>query len=242
MAKYHALKLKVEQFEEYADIDVWVRLRIKGFKYSLMNVLTSWGLLFKHYLRDRVTNSLLELEQFCAEASAVMQLELDKDDLPTLLQMMAILNRIEERSLETDQMFDPLKDIVVMLKEYKFEFDERVERQFADLPDVWNKVKKTALNIKQTIAPTQAYQKDLIAKRVLLFESRAKQFRAHFRSRSVRFHNTHIPCGILRLTAFRFTVFRHPMPGRVRDARSHRRRSDRIGVDVREPGHVHQPV
>lgn len=44
--------------EEYHDIDVWLRIYIKGFKYALMNELAIWGLLFKNYLRDKVINSL----------------------------------------------------------------------------------------------------------------------------------------------------------------------------------------
>lgn len=62
MAKYHRLGLEVQKLEEYADIDVWMRIRTKGFKFSLLNELTSWGLLFKYYLRDQVLDSL----QVCA--------------------------------------------------------------------------------------------------------------------------------------------------------------------------------
>lgn len=185
MAKYHSLGVEVQQLEEFADIDVWMRIRLKGFKYALLNEITAWGLMYKYYLRDQVTNSLQELEDFCDESFKVLNQELDKDDLKALLQIMAMLNKIEERSLETDRMFEPLKDIAAMLKEYKFEFDNKIYTQFTDLPDTWNKVKKIALNMKQTIAPTQAYQVDLIGKRVLLFEARTRLYRAHFRNQSV---------------------------------------------------------
>lgn len=51
---------------------------------------------------------------------------------------------------------------------------------------MWNKVKKMALNMKQVVAPIQAYQVDLIGKRVMLFEARTKLYRTHFRNQSVR--------------------------------------------------------
>lgn len=58
MAKYQALRDEVANIEEMADIDIWLRLRLKGFKFSLLNELSSWGLLFKYYLRNKVINSL----------------------------------------------------------------------------------------------------------------------------------------------------------------------------------------
>lgn len=55
--------------------------------------------------------------------------EVDKDDLSALLQVINTLNKIETRQLETDRMFDPLKDISVMLKEYKYEFEPKIYLQ-----------------------------------------------------------------------------------------------------------------
>lgn len=126
MAKYKKLGVEVQQLEEMADIDVWMRIRTKGFKYTLLNELTSWGLLFKNYLRNQVTDSLQELEEFCAEANRIMGQPLDKENLTALLEVMDILNQIEARMMETDRMFDPLKEIAAMLKEYNFEFDNQI--------------------------------------------------------------------------------------------------------------------
>lgn len=129
MAKYHALREEVSNMEEVADIDVWLRLRIKGFKYSLLNEISSWGLLFKHYLRNKVIDGLQELEDFCERAYKIMSAPLEKDDLKSLLRVMALLVEIEERTLATDRMFGPLKDIVQMLKEYQFTFSSKVYTQ-----------------------------------------------------------------------------------------------------------------
>lgn len=129
MAKYHALREEVSQLEESADIDIWLRIRIKGFKFSLLNEISSWGLLFKYYLRDKVIDSLQELEDFCEKAHAMMTDPFEKDDLKSLLKVMDLLTKIEERTLATDQMFGPLKDIVQMLKEYQFVFSSKVYTQ-----------------------------------------------------------------------------------------------------------------
>lgn len=55
--------------------------------------------------------------------------EVDIDDLSALLQVINTLNKIETRQLETDRMFQPLKDIAIMLKEYKYEFDAKIYSQ-----------------------------------------------------------------------------------------------------------------
>lgn len=44
------------------------------------------------------------------------------------------------------------------------------------------------MNMKQVIAPMQAYQVDLIGKRVLLFDSRMKQYRSYFLNQRVRYN------------------------------------------------------
>lgn len=59
----------------------------------------------------------------------ILTSEVDKDDLSALLQVINTLNKIETRQFETDRMFEPLKDIAVMLKEYKYEFDEKIYSQ-----------------------------------------------------------------------------------------------------------------
>lgn len=55
--------------------------------------------------------------------------EIDKDNLNDLLNAINWLTKIEERQFETDNMFDPLKDIMVMLKEYKYVFDPKIYTQ-----------------------------------------------------------------------------------------------------------------
>lgn len=129
MAKYQALREEVRYIEESTDIDIWLRIRIKGFKNSLLNEISNWGLLFKYYLQDKVINSLQELDDFCEKAHKTMAEPFEKDDLKSLLIMMALLNQIEARTIATDQMFGPLKDIVQMLKEYQFVFSSKVYTQ-----------------------------------------------------------------------------------------------------------------
>lgn len=59
----------------------------------------------------------------------LLTMEIDKDNLNELLSVINMLNKIEERQLETDRMFEPLKEIMLMLKEYKYEFEPKIYLQ-----------------------------------------------------------------------------------------------------------------
>lgn len=151
--EYQNLRDEVQKTVDHADIDVWLRIRLKGFKFGLLNEINNWSLLFKNHLRDTVINSLQvslvwrngileittlwfiinkfnqELDEFVEEAMTLLAKEIDKDNLNDLLNAINWLTKIEERQFETDNMFDPLKDIMVMLKEYKYVFDPKIYTQ-----------------------------------------------------------------------------------------------------------------
>lgn len=158
---------------------------MKNFKQNLLNQVCKWSNLFKQYLLDQVVNRLQELEDFIIEGTNVLQFEVTKEDFDTLLSVMSILSKIRDRSLETDRMFDPLKDTVDLLKQYNVDFDDNVYNQFAELPENWLKMKKTSLHVRQKVAPIQEYQVDQISKRIALFNIRTKVYRQQFKKLAV---------------------------------------------------------
>lgn len=69
------------------------------------------------------------MEDFCNEAEIVLKMEVGKDDTEGLLKIMSILNTINEKQYIYDDMFDPLKAIVELLKEYEYKFPDSVIAQ-----------------------------------------------------------------------------------------------------------------
>ena len=124
---------------------------------------------------------LQELEEFSIECDEVLGLEAAEEDFPTLLKILSVLNKIKERETATDNMFEPLKATVDLLKTYNVEFNETVYKQFTELPERWLHMKKTAQKVREKIAPAQAYQVDLIRKRISLFDIRMKLYRDGFK-------------------------------------------------------------
>lgn len=111
-----------------------------------------------------------------------MKLEVTEEDLETIIKIMQVLSAIKDREIATDNMFEPLLGIVELLKNYNVEFGVEVYEQFVVLPEKWIGLKKLALNVKNYIQPFQAYQVDLIQKRISLFNFRLRLYRENFRT------------------------------------------------------------
>ncbi|XP_039947795.1 dynein beta chain, ciliary [Bactrocera tryoni] len=188
--KFIALQNEISQWESFIDFNVWLRLNKKGFKNAVLNQVSKWISLFKQDLIDRVMNSLQELEDFVEEANEALKIELNKDDFEGLLKILSVLNTINEKQYTYDYMFDPLREVVDLLKQYNYDFKDSVLAQLNELPDKWMKVKKNAAAVKQTIAPIQSYQVDLIEKRIILCDTMASQYRKRF----LRKKFFHVPC------------------------------------------------
>lgn len=57
--------------------------------------------------------------------------------------------------------------------------------QLNDLPDKWLKIKRQAVSTKQQIGPIQAYQVDIIQKRIVLLGNRVNTYRTKFLKKKV---------------------------------------------------------
>ena len=115
----------------------WMRVNVRPLKQAILNTICKWGNLFKQHLYDRVINSLNELDSFIVEAIQAMQVELAEDDYDGLIKVMGYLFKVKERQLETDNMFEPLKEIMDLLFEYGMEFPEEIHVQLQEIPDRW---------------------------------------------------------------------------------------------------------
>ncbi|XP_026835009.1 dynein beta chain, ciliary isoform X2 [Drosophila erecta] len=188
--KFIELQDQIRTWETYEDFFVFLRLNMTGFKVSVLSQVGQWISLFKLDLINRVKNSLKELQDFVDEANIVLKIELQKDDFEGLVKILSVLNQINEKQCIYDSMFDPLKEIIDLLRQYNYEFKDTELAQINELPDAWMKVKRLAATTKQLIAPIQSYQVDLIEKRILLCDSMANTYRKKFLSKKFFF----VPC------------------------------------------------
>lgn len=177
---YGALYEEIKKIETIHVFNSWLKVNMKGLKYRMLNEVSKWSFLFKDYLSKKVISDLNELENFIFESTLSLNLVATNDDSLTLLKILKTITSINDRDLETENMFEPLKKIVDMLKSYDMTFDDNVSNQFAELPERWITLKKLSVVVKNTVAPVQAYQVDLIKKRITMFDIRTRLYYENF--------------------------------------------------------------
>jgi len=177
---YDQLYNEIEKIDDLFNVNSWLRVNLKGLKYSLLNSVSKWSYLFKEYLRNKVINDLIELEDFIRDSTALLEQEPTNEDYELLLKILKTLSLINERERRTDEMFEPLKKVVDLLKTYDVKFDDRIGDQFAELPEKWITLKKLGVLVKQSIGAVRSYQVDLIKKRIQMFDLRTKLYYEKF--------------------------------------------------------------
>lgn len=81
-------------------------------------------------LRKLFIRSLDVLEKFIIYATKELSVELGEDDYEGLLQVMRVMNEVKAKvDADTDHMFEPLRDIIDVLKEYGVDFPEETYEQ-----------------------------------------------------------------------------------------------------------------
>lgn len=86
------------------------------------------------YFNYDKTFSLNDLEQFIAYATKELQVELGEEDYEGLLRVMGVLNEVRAKvDAQTETMFEPLREIIDVLKDYGVDFPEETYEQVLHL-------------------------------------------------------------------------------------------------------------
>nr|XP_049704637.1 dynein beta chain, ciliary-like [Helicoverpa armigera] len=184
--KYNSMYDEVAALPSEYLCNGWLRLDLKRLNQAIMNIICKWSNLYKENLKEHVLKSLDDLETFIAYASKELSVELGEDDYDGLLKVMGVLNEVRAKmDADTDHMFEPLRDIMDVLKEYGVDFPEETYEQLDVLPEKWRNLVKQATVMKNTVAPLQAAQAALIAKRVALINLRLNMYREQFKNKEM---------------------------------------------------------
>ncbi|KAM9412460.1 dynein axonemal heavy chain 17-like [Salvelinus alpinus] len=191
---YEKLYKEVSNLENSQVLQHWLQIDIRPFKHALLNTIKRWSLMFKQFLIDRVTNSLRDLDGFIKEVKDGLTKTVEEGDYQGLVGVMGHLMRMKDRQAATDTMFSPLKETIQFLKDFGEELPDEVHAQLQDLPEHWNNVKKTSLQVKQNLAPLQAHEVNIVRRKCQQFEIKQYEFREKFRQQpffQFSFENPH---------------------------------------------------
>ncbi|XP_025202252.1 dynein beta chain, ciliary-like, partial [Melanaphis sacchari] len=171
---------EVEKIDEIMIFDVWLTMDVKPFKRDLLKLISSWSDLFKTYLVNKVVNSLRSLRDFTIETDIGLLKPLEEGDYEGLVKIMGHLFNVRERQEEYDSMFEPIGEILHLLKVYDVEMPEDVYILKQELPEKWNITKKNALNVKSQVIPLIQIEGSIIIGRIILLNVRETFFKINF--------------------------------------------------------------
>nr|CAD7593189.1 unnamed protein product [Timema genevievae] len=178
---YENLYLEIEEMEPIHVFNGWFQVDLRPFRQALTNTVRKWSNMFKQHLVDHVTSSLSDLAGFIHEADEGLLQPVEEGDYERLVNVMGYLMNVKERQASTDDMFEPLRQTIELLKFYDQELPEEVNVQGGELPEQWNNTKKLSVQVKQQVAPLQAIEVSSIRNKIAAFDCRQNQYRDFFR-------------------------------------------------------------
>ena len=93
---------------------------------------------------------------------------------------MEFLQTVKERQAYTDTMFDPLNDIIEVLRNYGVPIPEESIVQLQELPEKWANTKRLSVIAIQQVAPLQALEVIKLRKKIGQFDTKQADFRTKF--------------------------------------------------------------
>ena len=111
--------------------------------------------MFKKHLLDHVVHNLAELNDFIDNADEGLMTQVKENDYQGLIRVMEFLQSVKERQSTTDAMFEPLEEIIEVLRNYGVAIPEESLVQLQELPEKWGNTKRLSVIAIQQVAPLQ---------------------------------------------------------------------------------------
>jgi dynein heavy chain len=108
--------------------------------------------------------------------------ETSEVDSETLLQAMTAIRDVRKRTDATDEMFEPLRNTVTVLKKYNVSVSDQIVKQLEESPALWSNVKKKMFLTKEHYSDDIDRESYAVKKRSWDFDEKVKNFRADFRA------------------------------------------------------------
>jgi dynein heavy chain len=182
--KFESIHKTVMSLDPEVVFDTWFRIDVRPLKQALNLHVKKWSFTLTKYLYDDTVNTLNELSEFTKANKKGLAKKIDEGDYDGLISSMGLLHAIKHRQSNIDNMFDPLRKTVNLLRQFGVEFEESIHKLLNDLPEQWSDVKKLSVSIKDQVAPLQAKEVDILQQKCNKFEMRNHNFREDFRKKA----------------------------------------------------------
>ena len=161
------------------------KIDAKPIKSSLTSWVSKWTYQYQHYLLEKVTNNVSNLDEFVRSTAVNLDTEVGENDRKAMLDVMGYLRDVRKRTAETDGMFEPLRQTVALLSKHQSPAFPAVSEETLKLleenPLAWNNLKKKAVVTKEKQAKSQSREADNLKKEGKEFEDKVLGFQKAFR-------------------------------------------------------------
>lgn len=117
---------EVTKIEVSQVFDRWLILNVSEFRASLLGQVNEWMQVLKSHLREMALERLNDLETFIRNGRETLEISVDKDDYDGLLRVMEVQRDIKEKRTKFNDIFQPLLNIVELLRIYGEEFGQEI--------------------------------------------------------------------------------------------------------------------
>ena len=184
---YEGLHEEVKGLDNTLTLRGWFRADVTPFKHALMNCIKRWSYAFKKHLLDHLMKSLNDLDQFIEKADEALMAQVHEGDYEGLIKVMEYLSLVWGRQKTTDNMFEPLQDVIDLLRQYGMVIPNESLAQLEELPEKWANTKRLGIVAKTQVAPLMGMEIGKLKDRIEEYEKSTKIFRNKYQQK--RFYN-----------------------------------------------------
>jgi dynein heavy chain len=182
--KFEAIHKTIMGLEAEVVFNGWLKIDGKPLKQSLNVVVKKWSYTLTKHLSEDTVNTLNELNTFVKENKKGLVGKIEEEGYDGLIKAMGLLHAVKHRTMTIDKSFEPLRKTVNLLRQFGVELPEEVHKLLNDLPEEWADVKKLSVSIKDSVAPLQAKEVDVLQQKCNKFEMKNHNFREEFRKKA----------------------------------------------------------
>eukprot|EP00163_Fabomonas_tropica_P009916 TRINITY_DN1985_c0_g1_i1.p1 TRINITY_DN1985_c0_g1~~TRINITY_DN1985_c0_g1_i1.p1 ORF type:complete len:4225 (-),score=1474.45 TRINITY_DN1985_c0_g1_i1:598-13272(-) len=192
ISEYRGIQERIQQLPNSKSIG-WLKIDAKPLKQALSTWCSKWTFVYTHHLASKVSSSLNELDSFIAIVNHGLSRDVQADDIESLMQVMGHIRDTRNRETATDDMFEPLRDTVHLLRKHDASVPEDSVKKLEQLPILWSDLKKLCQSTKEKLNNLQNQQVDRIRDSCTDFARKVKQTRAEFKEMAPFQYHQDIP-------------------------------------------------
>jgi dynein heavy chain len=159
----------------------WLKVDARPAKQALSTWVTKWMFAYTQHLQDAVLGCLAELDDLMREVSSGLNAEVEGDNVAQLTTAMWHLQNMKQANDEVDELFEPLRGIVSLLRKYHILVADETVSKLEKAPFEWEDTKKLGFFAKEGLVPLQSKQAEKIKREAEEFTRKVDDFAAAFK-------------------------------------------------------------